>query len=98
MMDKRNYNQESQDASNHKYAYNFDFEVMHPFMIKTFEPFFNKGNLLELGSFRGDFTRRLVPFFDDITCVEASDDAVASARIALGDGAKIIHAPFESAK
>jgi len=97
MSDKRNYNQETKDACNHKYAYNFDFEVMHPFMIRAFEPFFRKGNLLELGSFRGDFTRRLLPYFEDITCVEASDEAAASARRDLGDRAKIINSSFELA-
>ena len=93
----RNYNQESKDACNHKYAYNFDFDVMHPFMIRSFEPFFRKGNLLELGSFRGDFTKKLLPYFDDITCVEASDEAAAIARSALGDRVKIINCSFESA-
>ena len=39
-MNKRDYNQEHQDVLGHKYAYNFDFDVIHPFMIKSFEPFF----------------------------------------------------------
>ena len=59
MSAKRNYNRESKDSKDHKYAYVFDFDVMHPFMLKSFIPFFVKGNLLELGSFKGDFTRRL---------------------------------------
>ena len=44
-MTKRNYNLETQDTAARKYAYSFDFDVMHSFMIKSFEPFFNKGNL-----------------------------------------------------
>ena len=64
----RNYNQEIQDEGvDRKYAYNFDFDVMHPFMIKSFEPFFKPGNLLELGSFKSDFTRRFLDYFNDIT-------------------------------
>ncbi len=85
MSDTRDYNQETKDACNHKYAYNFDFEVMHPFMLRSFEPFFREGNLLELGSFRGEFTKRLIPYFDDITCVEASNEAVVSARRELNN-------------
>tara|TARA_B110001452_G_C15240585_1_gene429541 strand:- start:1891 stop:3063 length:1173 start_codon:yes stop_codon:yes gene_type:complete len=77
---KRDYNKEIKDAKDHKYAYNFDFDVMHPFMLKSFIPFFNKGNLLELGSFKGDFTKRFLPYFDDITCIEASYEAVKIAR------------------
>ncbi len=53
---------------------------MHPYMIRSFEPFFRPGSLLELGSFKGDFTRRFLPYFDDMTCVEASGEALAEAR------------------
>ena len=68
----------SGDAQGHKYAYTFDLDVMHPFMLRSFEPFFNAGSVLELGSFRGDFTRRLTARFADITCVEASGEALAA--------------------
>jgi hypothetical protein len=53
---KRDYNLELKDAADHKYAYNFDFDVMHKFMLKSFEPFFKEGNCLELGSFKGLFS------------------------------------------
>lgn len=92
----RNFNQETKDACDHKYAYDFDFDVMHPLMLRAFSPFFREGSLLELGSYRGDFTKRLIPYFKDITCVEGSDEAVAVARDKLGDHAKIIHASFET--
>ena len=91
---KRDYNLELKDAADHKYAYNFDFDVMHKFMLKSFEPFFNEGNCLELGSFKGDFTKRLLPFFDDITCVEASDEAIEIARKEYGH-LKFVNALFE---
>ena len=94
----RDYDKESRDTSGHKYAYQFDFDVMHPFMVKSFRPFFRNGNLLELGSFRGDFTKRLVPYFSDITCVEASREAVAAARAELQDKAKILQSSFERVK
>jgi 2-polyprenyl-3-methyl-5-hydroxy-6-metoxy-1,4-benzoquinol methylase len=79
-MKRRNYNQEMQDTKEHKYAYNFDFDVMHKYMLKSFEPFFYGGKALELGSFKGDFTWRLFPYFQDITCVEASDEALGTAK------------------
>jgi 2-polyprenyl-3-methyl-5-hydroxy-6-metoxy-1,4-benzoquinol methylase len=50
---------------------------------------------LELGSFRGDFTRRLTAHFSDITCVEASGDALAVARAALGDRVHFVQGTFE---
>ena len=97
MSKQRNYNNEIKDTANHKYAYNFDFDVMHPYMIKSFEPFFKKGSLLELGSFKGDFTKRLLPYFDDITCIEASDIAIDEASLKLGDRVKFVNSLFETA-
>jgi 2-polyprenyl-3-methyl-5-hydroxy-6-metoxy-1,4-benzoquinol methylase len=82
----RDYNQELDDTKaqdNEKYAYNFDFDVLHRYMIKSFEPFFRPGRVLELGSYKGTFTRRLRAHFDDITCVEASDTAIDEARCRL---------------
>jgi 2-polyprenyl-3-methyl-5-hydroxy-6-metoxy-1,4-benzoquinol methylase len=94
---KRDYNKELKDTASHKYAYNFDFDVMHRFMLQSFLPFFREGNCLELGSFKGDFTRRLTPYFKDITCVEASDEAIQTARQELGSKIKFINALFEEA-
>lgn len=93
---QRDYNREIKDARDHRYAYNFDLDVMHPFMIKAFTPFFRPGNLLELGSFKGEFTKRLLPYFNDVTCVEASDEALAAAKKELGDKARFVHALFET--
>lgn len=97
MNSARDYNAEVEDTSDHKYAYGFDFDVMHPYMLKSFETFFNKGSLLELGSFKGDFTRRFLPYFDDITCVEASDVAIEEARKNLSDKVKFVNSLFEKA-
>lgn len=94
----RDYNQESRDALGHKYAYSFDFDVMHPFMVKSFAPFFVPGNLLELGSYCGDFTKRLVHFFEDITCVEASDLAIEAARSKLTGKINFVNDRFETAE
>ena len=96
-MNNRNYNAELKDTKDHKYAYGFDFDVMHPFMLKSFIPFFREGNLLELGSFKGDFTKRFIPHFNDITCVEASDEAIQLAKAELGNKITYIHSLFEAA-
>ena len=95
-MDKhRDYNAEMKDSLGHQYAYGFDFDVMHPYMIKSFEPFFRPGSLLELGSFKGALTRRLLAHFEDVTCVEASSEALEEARALLGERVDFIHARFE---
>lgn len=92
----RDYNKELRDTDEHKYAYSFDFDVMHPYMLKSFDPFIKTGNCLELGSFKGDFTKRLLPFFDHITCVEASNEAAELAKKQFDDKVKIINALFEN--
>lgn len=95
-MDKtRDYNAEIVDSTGRKYAYGFDFDVMHPYMIQSFQPFFRPGSMLELGSFKGDFTRRLLDRFEDVSCVEASDQAMAEARQRLGDKVQFHNALFE---
>ena len=97
---KRDYNIESDDTKNterEKYSYSFDYDIMHPLMIRSFEPFFRSGNFLELGSFKGDFTRRLLERFNDVTCVEASETAITEAKAKLGDKPTYIHSLFETA-
>jgi 2-polyprenyl-3-methyl-5-hydroxy-6-metoxy-1,4-benzoquinol methylase len=94
-MKNRNFNNELKDTSDHQYAYNFDFDIMHHFMIKSFKPFFQKGNLLELGSFKGDFTKKLMPFFDDITCIEASDEAIEISKEKINKNIKYFNGLFE---
>jgi 2-polyprenyl-3-methyl-5-hydroxy-6-metoxy-1,4-benzoquinol methylase len=94
-MNKRDYNQEINDSKDHKYVYSFDFDIMHPYMLRSFIPFFKQGNVLELGSYKGDFTKRLLPFFDDVTCVEASDTAIGIAKQSIGDKVDIINSVFE---
>jgi SAM-dependent methyltransferase len=96
MTNNRDYNKELKDTSDHKYAYGFDFDVMHPYMLQSFVPFFKKGSFLELGSFKGDFTRRFLDHFDDITCVEASNEAIAIAKEKFGDKVTFVNSLFET--
>ena len=92
----RDYDAELRDTPSHKYAYNFDLDVMHRFMMRSFTPFFRPGSCLELGSYDGSFTKRLLEHFDDVTCVEASELAIAKMRESLGDRVHGIHGLFES--
>lgn len=99
MKHMRDYNLELNDQHNsthEKYAYCFDFDVMHPYMVKSFAPFFQPGNLLELGSYQGQFTERLLKYFDDVTCVEASSDAIAIAQNRLGNQVQQMEGVFEN--
>jgi len=93
---KRDFNKEFKDNEGRKYSYSFDIDVMHPFMLKSFLPFFVSGNFLELGSFQGDFTRRFLLHFKDITCVEASNEALKIAKSKFGENIKFIEAMFEN--
>lgn len=95
-MNARDYDAETRDNDGRQYAYGFDFDVMHPFMLRSFEPFLRAGGVLELGSFRGDFTRRLLAHFDDVTCVEASAEALEAARARLGARVQLVHGRFET--
>jgi 2-polyprenyl-3-methyl-5-hydroxy-6-metoxy-1,4-benzoquinol methylase len=96
MKTKRDYNKEALDTKDHKYGYTFDYDVLHPYMLKSFTPFFKEGSLLELGSFQGEFTKRLLNHFDDITCVEASDQAINVAKEKLGPKIKFVNDLFET--
>lgn len=65
-------------------------------MIRSFASFFVKESALELECFKGDFTRRLVPHFQDITCVEGSSEALAEAKAKAGENVGFIHGQFEA--
>jgi len=93
---RRDYDKELKDAAGSRYAYNFDLDVLHGFMLRSFEPHFRKGNLLELGSSKGDFTRRLLPHFNSITCIEASEAALAEARATIERPVTFVHGTFET--
>jgi SAM-dependent methyltransferase len=97
MTTHRDFDTEIQNTADHQYAYGFDFDVMHPLMLRSFDPFLRSGTMLELGSFKGDFTRRLLERFDDVTCVEASGVALSGAQHRFGDRVKFIHSTFETA-
>ena len=96
MTEKRDFDKEIIDNAGRNYFYGFDYDVMHPFMLRSFQPFFRPGSLLELGSYKGEFTRRFLDVFDDISCVEASEVAIAEAKSKLDERVSFFHAPFET--
>lgn len=99
MTNIRDYNQELRDTSDHKYAYDFDVDVMHKFMLRAFEPFIGEHDrALEMGSYHGAFTSRLVEKFRDLTAIEASSDAVELTKDRFGGSVKFINSIFEDAE
>ena len=94
----RNYNEEIKDTVDRKYGYHFDFNILHPYTVRSFCPFFIKGSILELGSFKGAFTKRLLQHFEKVTCIEASSEAAEIAKNELKDRVEIIISTFEDAK
>lgn len=95
MSTQRDFNKEFDDGAERKYAYGFDFDVMHHYMIEAFRPLLRPGSALELGSFKGDFTRRLLSLFETITCVEASNVAIEEAKARQPKGVRFIEETFE---
>ncbi len=96
----RDYNRENKDNEGRKYAYQFDFDVMHPYMLQSFEPFLKQKKALELGCFQGAFTGRIAGRFEEITCVEASKEAleVAKKRLVKYQNIKYVESLFENAE
>ena len=70
MSSQRDYDAEFKDSQERKYAYDFDFDVMHGYMLRAYKSFRRPGSALELGSFKGAFTRRLIGEYAPITCVK----------------------------
>lgn len=85
-MSKRDYDKETKDNQERKYFYNFDNDVMHPFILRSFLSYSKStGRTLELGSYQGHFSGLLYPHVESLTCVEASGEAIAVAKETLKD-------------
>src|SRR5204863_6557937 len=72
-----------------------DFAFWLLLIIRSILPCFLPGRVLELGSFKGDFTDRLLPHFSDVTCVEAAGEALEEHRARHGDRVRLVHSRFE---
>lgn len=82
------------DDNDRKYAYAFD-DLMKGFMLRTFMKYAPGGKVLELGCYKGEFTRMLVETFDDVTAVEGAGTLAAELAQGFAGRAKIIHGLFE---
>ena len=91
----RNFDEEAKDIEGKKYSYDFDARI-RGYAIRTFSPYFSGGRALELGCHKGDFTRRLFPFFKDITVVEGSRDMAAFTSVRVGGRAKVLQGDIET--
>lgn len=94
-MVNRDLNSETKDVGERNYFYGFDYDVMHPFMLRSFEAFFRQGSALELGCFEGAFSERLLPYFEKYVAVEGASDSAAKAAKRLGSRAEVICSAFE---
>lgn len=77
-----------------KYNYEFDSIVRH-YMLKTFEPYFSSGPALEIGCYHGESTLELQRYFDDLTVIEPSIEAIEVARKVLRDDIIFHHCMIE---
>lgn len=92
---RRDLNGEFADTADRLYAYDFDFR-MHGYMLRAFEPDLPAGRALELGCYRGAFTRRLAEAYDDLTVVEGASELIAVARAATPPAVRFVLSRFEA--
>ena len=75
---KRDLNQEYKDASDRKYAYDFDW-VTRKYLLKAVAPYFKPGaRALELGCYKGDMTEQILGYFERLTVVEGASEGPGS--------------------
>lgn len=74
----RKLEEEHADTGDRKYAYDFDYR-MHGYMMRTFAPFSGR-SALEMGCYKGEFTKRLVEQFESVTVAEGASDLIEEAR------------------
>jgi 2-polyprenyl-3-methyl-5-hydroxy-6-metoxy-1,4-benzoquinol methylase len=90
----RDYNQEAKSRPDKQYQYNFD-HIVRDYMMRSFAPFFRPGSALEPGCYEGDTAVQLAKYFDDLTVVEASSDALAVAKARLPATVMMMNGVFE---
>lgn len=94
----RDHNLEFEDTKDRLYAYDFDY-IMHKYMLKSFKPWIQPGKALEMGCYKGEFTRLLTQHFADISVIEASSDLIQAATENLAPyKPHFIHSTFEQAE
>jgi 2-polyprenyl-3-methyl-5-hydroxy-6-metoxy-1,4-benzoquinol methylase len=91
----RNYNLEYLDNHERNYAYSFDY-LMHDYFMRVFNPFFSGKTALELGCFEGEFTKKILSSFENVTVIEASSELTDKAKARLENRARFILSTFEN--
>lgn len=93
----RNLNSEHQDTPTRKYAYNFDY-MMHDYIIRHFSHLISKKrSALELGCYKGEFTKKISTKFKKITAIEGSSTLAKAIESLSLENVEIIHSTFEDA-
>jgi 2-polyprenyl-3-methyl-5-hydroxy-6-metoxy-1,4-benzoquinol methylase len=94
----RDYDQELSDENNklnEKYAYQFDYEVMHPLMLRKLNEYRKIGTVLEVGSHIGIFSEKILGLYPELTCVEVSVEAFRELKKRIGSRAVLHNSAIE---
>ncbi len=94
---ERDLELEHQDTGVRKYAYEFDY-IHREYMWRAFQAFLPRqpgARALEMGCYRGEFTRTLAGVFDDLTVLEGAGDLIVAASQAVPAHVKFEHSRFE---
>lgn len=78
----RDFDAESRDLPGRPYAHSFDY-IMHGYMMEVFKPHLRGSRALELGCYRGEFTKRIVKHFLEVTIVDGSMGCLLDASTAV---------------
>ena len=93
----RDFDKEAAPQPGRKYNYGFD-GIVRRYMMREFEPHFGRGAALELGCYHGDSTVELSKHFADLTVIEASEEAIAIARLRVPSGTAFVNSRIEDAR
>jgi len=80
----RELNSECLDVAGRKYAYDFDY-IHRNYMIKSLAPHFSGGSALELGCYKGEFSKLILQHYSDLTIVEGASDLLEQTKINVGE-------------
>lgn len=80
-----------------KYNYEFD-SIVRYYMLKTFQPYFSHGPALEIGCYHGDSTIDLQKYFNDLTVIEPSKDAIEITKKRVREDVNFHHCMIEDYK
>lgn len=91
----RDYDKEAKDHPEHNYSFAFDY-MMHEFMLRTFAPYLGNRTALEMGCFKGNFTRLLTQRYAQVEVVDASAECISVASATVGDKVTFHQNTFET--